>query len=75
VRRNAVGIAPCPLKMGATRADVLFHNRILDNFMVYRDRFEINLLQLFGHQYNSECSSIISAIIFEVNILVAQKLA
>jgi len=44
----------CPLKRGATGAEVPFHNSIIGNFMVYQDRFEINLLQLFGHPDNSE---------------------
>ena len=38
----------------------------MGNFMVYQDRLEINLLQLFGHPENSEWFSIISVIIFEV---------
>jgi len=31
-----------------------FHNRIMDNFMVYQDRLETNLLQLFRHPENAE---------------------
>jgi len=31
-----------------------FHNSITVNFMVYQDRLETNLLQLFGHPENSE---------------------
>ena len=46
-RRNDGDIAPCQFKIGETGADVPFHYRILSNFMVYRDRLEINLLQLF----------------------------
>jgi len=45
----------------------LFHNSIMGNFMVYQDRFETNLLQLFAQQEHSEWLSVISAIIFEVN--------
>jgi len=41
--------------------------------MVYQDRLEINLLQLFGHPDNSEWFSVISVIIFEVNIVDEQK--
>jgi len=37
--------------------------------MVHQGRLEINLLQLFGHPENSEGFSIISVIIFEVNII------
>jgi len=40
--------------------------------MVYQDRIETNLLQLAGHQ---EWFSIISGIIFEVNIIAEQKQA
>jgi len=29
--------------------DVLFHNRIIGKFMIYQDRIETNLLQLFAH--------------------------
>jgi len=43
----------------------------LGNFMVYQDRFEKKLLQLFALQDNSEWFSIISAII--VNIVAEQK--
>jgi len=42
-------------------------------FMVYQDRLEINLLQLFGHPDSSERFSIISVIILEVNIVDEQK--
>jgi len=31
-----------------------FHKSIIGNFVVYQDRLEINLLQLFGHLENSE---------------------
>jgi len=41
--------------------------------MVYQDRLKTKLLQLFGHPENSECFSIISVIIFEVNIVDEQK--
>jgi len=40
--------------------------------MVYQDRIERNLLQLFAHPENSEYFSIISGIIFEVNIVAEQ---
>ena len=50
-----------------------FHNRIIGNFMVCKDRLETNLLQLLAHLQNSEWSSIISAIMFEVNVVAAQK--
>jgi len=41
--------------------------------MVYQDRLETNLLQLFAKQENSEWLSIISVIVFEVNIFAEQK--
>ena len=56
-------------------AEVPFHSRIIRNFMGYKDRLETNLLQLFVHPQNSEWFSIISAIIFEVNVVAAQKQA
>ena len=43
--------------------------------MVYQDRLETNLLQLFTYPENSEQVSIISGIIFEVNIVAEQKQA
>ena len=50
-----------------------FVSSIMLNFIVYQDRLETNLLQLFGHLENSELFSIISVIIFEVNIVDEQK--
>jgi len=41
--------------------------------MVYQYRLETNLLQLFVHPENSEWFSIISVIIFEINIFFEQK--
>ena len=41
--------------------------------MVYQDQLETNFLQLFGHPENSEWFSIISVVIFEVNIVDEQK--
>jgi len=43
--------------------------------MVYQDRLKTNLLQLFAQPENSECFFIISAIIFEINIVAAEKQA
>jgi len=63
----------CPFKRGVTGEEVPFHNRIRGNFMVYQDRLEANLLQLFVHTKNSEWISIISVIVFEVNVVSAQK--
>jgi len=35
------------------KREMVFHNRIIGNFMVYKDRLETNLLQLFAHPQNS----------------------
>jgi len=43
--------------------------------MVCQDWIETNLLQLFAHPDTSEWFSIISGIIFEVNIVAEQKQA
>jgi len=70
-----MGLFPPDLLKGATGAEVPFHNRIIGNFMVDKHRLETKLLQLFAHPQNSEWFSIISAIIFEVNVVAAQKQA
>ena len=54
-------------------AEVIFRNSIIGNFMVYQNQLEISLLQLFRHPENSEWFSIISVIIFKVNIVDEQK--
>jgi len=43
---------PLPFQKGEARAEVPFNNSIISNFMVYHDRFEKNLLQLFAHLGN-----------------------
>jgi len=43
------------------------------NFAVDQDRYETNLLQRFAQQENSKWFSIISFIIFEVNVVAEQK--
>ena len=48
-----------------------FCNRIIGNFVVYPDRLDTYLLQLFAHPENSEWFSVIPAIIFEVSIVAA----
>jgi len=48
---------------------VLFHNSIIGNFVVYQDRLETNLLQLFTQTGASEWYSIMLVIILEVNIV------
>ena len=45
------------------------------NVMVYKDRPETNLLQLIAHPQNSYWFSTISAIVFEVKVVAAQKQA
>jgi len=62
------GNCPSDLSKGATEMEVPLHNSIIGNFMVYQDRPETNLLQLFGHPENSEWFSIIFVIIFQNNI-------
>jgi len=47
----------------------------MGNFMVYQDRLETYLLQLFTHPDTSEWFSIVSVINFEVNHLAKQKQA
>jgi len=54
---------------------VPFHNNITGDFMVYQYRIETHLSQLFAHRENLEWLSIISVIIFEVNIVSKQKQA
>jgi len=55
--------------------DVPFYNSIIGNFIVYKDRIETYLLKLCAHPENSEWFSVISVIIFEVNIVAEQKQA
>jgi len=38
-----------PFTRGEAGAEVPFHNSITGHFMVYKDRLETNLLQLFAH--------------------------
>jgi len=64
------GVSLCSFKKGWR---CLFHYSIVGNFTVHQNRIETNFLQLFAHQENSEWFSIISAIIFEVNIVAEQK--
>jgi len=51
----------------------VFHNSIKGKCVIYQDRFEKEILQLFGHPENSEGFSIISVSIFEVSIVDEQK--
>jgi len=68
-------IVRCPFKRGETGAELSFHYSIIGNFIVYRDRIEKTLLQLFALPWKSEWSSIISVIIFEVDIVAERKQA
>jgi len=61
--------------MGATGAEVPFHNNILGNLMVYLNQVATNLLQLFAHPEISDGFSIISVSIFEVSVIAKQKQA
>jgi len=47
----------------------------MGNFIVHQYRIETILLQLFARQENSEGFSIISVVIFEINIAAKQKQA
>jgi len=67
------GISPLLFIKGATEETVSFYEDIIGNFMVYQDRTETYLLQLFTHPESSEWFSIISGIIFEVNMVAEQK--
>ena len=58
------GVLPPALLKGGQQGGGAFHNRITGNFMVYHDRFQTNLLQLFENPKNSEWFSVISAIIW-----------
>ena len=60
---------------GTNGADVPFHNSIIGIFHVYRNRIETDLLKLCAHPENSEWFSVISVIIFEVQIVAEQKQA
>jgi len=54
---------------------VPFHENIIGNFMASQDRIETNLLQLFAYRATSDWFSIISGIIFEIDIVAEQKQA
>jgi len=41
------GTAPLTFERGATGTQVPLHNSIINNFMIYQDRLETNLLQLY----------------------------
>ena len=52
---SMVGALPSlPFQKGTTGAEVLYHNSIIGNIMLYQDLLETNLLQVFGHPENSE---------------------
>ena len=51
-------IDPWPFIRRTTGAEVPFHYSIIGHFMVYKDRFETNLVQLFANTENSERFSI-----------------
>jgi len=60
---------------GTNGADVYFHKSIIGIFVVYQSRIETDLLKLCAHPENSEWFSVISVIIFEVEIVAEQKQA
>jgi len=49
-------------------AQVPLYHSIISNFMIYQNRLQTNLLQLFAHSQNSEWFSMISDS-FELNIV------
>jgi len=55
--------------------NVPFYNSVIGNLIVYQDRIETDLLKLFAHPENSGWFSVISVIMFEVNIVAEQKQA
>ena len=48
------GIAPLTFQKGETGWRCFFYKSIIGNFMVYQDRLETYLLQLFAHPEASE---------------------
>ena len=66
---------PMPFHKGATGAEVPFYKPIISNFIIYRNGIERILLQLFEHPETSEWFSIISSVIFDVNIFHERKQA
>jgi len=55
--------------------DVIFYITFIGNFIFYQDWIETDLLKLFAHPEISEWFSVISVIIFEINIVAEQKQA
>jgi len=53
--------------------EVTVHNSIIGNFIVDRDRFLTNKLQLFTHSQDSEWFSTIFVITFEDNTVAEQR--
>jgi len=51
-REGNDGALPPSLSTGGQWGEVPFHNSITGNVMVYHDRLETNLLQLFAHPEN-----------------------
>ena len=73
-RRRAGDIDPLFFWKGTMVAEVLLHNCIIGDVMVYQDRLETNLLLLFKHTKNSECVfSQCLLLLFYVNIAAEQK--
>jgi len=67
------GASPLPFQNGGNEAEVPYHNSIVGNIIVYQDRIETNLLQLFAHPENLEWFSINSRTTFEVNNMVDEQ--
>jgi len=60
---------------GATGLEASLHKIVMGNFIVCQDRIKRNLLQLFAHPGHSEWCSIVSVIIFAVDIVGERKQA
>jgi len=66
---------PLLFERGSNGAQVPLNCSIINNFMIYQDRLETNLLQLFAHTENSERFSTLSVIIFKVHIIAERVIA
>jgi len=60
---------PLPFERGSIGVHVPLYNSIISNFMIYQDRLETNLLQLFAHTKFRMCFSVISVTVSKVNIV------
>jgi len=69
-------LPPALLKWGQRGRMCLFSQQYhTGSFMVCQNHLKTNLLQLFAQSEVSECFSIFSVIVFEVNIIAEKKLS